>query len=346
MMARVADGHTTVIGRPELDSEIYGDAGVPVSVRWIEGRWAVTGLGDDPAVKDAGIAIGDVLTAVDGQPVEAREERLRRTLTASTEWGLRDRLRRALLGGPAGSEATLTLTGKNGASHEARLQRDKKYRWFNPPPVGETVRLLPGNLGYVDLTRLTVEEIDGMFEKLKDTRGIIFDMRGYPRGVFPFLAPRLNTRNARNAAVFRRSQVSAFSLDEGDSGFYFSQPIPETEKPKYTGKTVMLIDERAISQAEHTGLFLEAANGTKFVGTPTAGANGDVTSFTLPGGIRAGFTGHDVRHADGRQLQRVGLVPDVQVAPTIEGLRAGKDEVLDRAVEFLNQELAGAAGSP
>src|ERR1700690_4333523 len=74
-------------------------------------------------------------------------------------------------------------------------------------------------------------------------------------------------------------------------------------------KTVMLIDQRTMSQAEHTGLFFEAANGTKFIGSPTAGANGDVTSVCLPGNICVLFTGHDVRHADGRQLQRVGRLP-------------------------------------
>ena len=46
----------------------------------------------------------------------------------------------------------------------------------------------------------------------------------------------------------------------------------------------MLIDERAVSQSEHTGLFFEAANGMTFIGTPTMGANGDITSLTLPGG--------------------------------------------------------------
>ena len=73
----------------------------------------------------------------------------------------------------------------------------------------------------------------------------------------------------------------------------------------------MLIDERAISQAEHTGLFFKAANNTTFVGSSTIGANGDVTTFLLPGGLRVSFTGHDVRWPDGRQLQRIGLVPDV-----------------------------------
>jgi C-terminal processing protease CtpA/Prc len=102
----------------------------------------------------------------------------------------------------------------------------------------------------------------------------------------------------------------------------------------------MLIDERTQSQAEHTGLFLEAANGTKFVGTPTAGANGDVTTLVLPGGLSMSFSGHSIRHADGRQLQRVGLVPDLLVKPTIAGIRAGRDEVLERALAWVAQTTA------
>jgi C-terminal processing protease CtpA/Prc len=97
----------------------------------------------------------------------------------------------------------------------------------------------------------------------------------------------------------------------------------------------MLIDERTQSQAEHTGLFFEVANGTMFVGTPTSGTNGDITSFVLPGDIGVTFTGQGVRHADGRQLQRVGLQPHVLVAPTIEGIRAGRDEVLEAALVYL-----------
>lgn len=75
-------------------------------------------------------------------------------------------------------------------------------------------------------------------------------------------------------------------------------------------------------KSERSGLFYKAANG-------------DVTSFSVPGGIHIGFSGHDVRWPDGRQLQRVGLTPDVLVSPTIAGIRAGKHEVLDRAIPYL-----------
>ena len=99
----------------------------------------------------------------------------------------------------------------------------------------------------------------------------------------------------------------------------------------------MLIDERAISQSEHSGLFYRAANGTVFIGSPTTGANGDVTFFFAPGGIRINFSGHDVRWPDGKQLQRVGLLPDIEVRPTIEGIRGGRDEVLERAIAYVEQ---------
>jgi len=102
---------------------------------------------------------------------------------------------------------------------------------------------------------------------------------------------------------------------------------------------VLLIDERTISQAEHSGLFFEAANGTKFIGSPTEGANGDVTNLSVPGGIYVRFSGQGVWHSDGRQLQRLGLQPEVEVRPTLAGIRAGKDEVLDKAVQYLQQSL-------
>jgi C-terminal processing protease CtpA/Prc len=181
---------------------------------------------------------------------------------------------------------------------------------------------------------LESQQVDEMFDKFRDTATIIMDMRGYPRGTAWSIAPRLATEQQMVAAQFRRNLVRATPGEESISSLYFEQRIPRTDKPRYAGKTVMLIDENAISQSEHSGLFYKTANGTTLIGSPTTGANGDVTFFIAPGNIRVNFSGHDVRWPDGRQLQRVGLQPDIHVRPTIAGIRAGKDEVLDRAIEF------------
>jgi C-terminal processing protease CtpA/Prc len=180
-----------------------------------------------------------------------------------------------------------------------------------------------------------------MFEKLKETRGIIFDMRGYP--VVPvawYIARRLNTKKARLAA-FQLPLVSGESNAEfasnAEARFAFLQSLRTTDKPIYPGKTLMLIDERTQSAAEHTGLFFKAACGITFIGSHNSGANGDVTALVLPGNLTVMFTGHDVRHAEGRQLQRIGLVPYVEVAATIQGVRDGRDEVLERAIRLLQE---------
>ena len=177
-----------------------------------------------------------------------------------------------------------------------------------------------------------------MFEKFKDCPAIIFDDRGYPHGTAWQIAPRLTEKTDVTAAMFKRHDPMSPDLPNGEPSqtvTTFLQRLPRTHKARYHGRTVMLIDERTMSQAEHTGLFFEAANGTKFIGSPTQGANGDVTYLSVPGGIYVRFSGQGVWHADGRQLQRMGLQPIVEVRPTLAGIRAGKDEVLDRAIEYL-----------
>ena len=47
------------------------------------------------------------------------------------------------------------------------------------------------------------------------------------------------------------------------------------------------------------------------------------------------MSGVGVSHLDGTQLQRIGVQPDIVVQPTVDGTRAGRDEVLERAVRYL-----------
>jgi C-terminal processing protease CtpA/Prc len=343
MVARLHDSHGFLFSTVLRD--YFGVATGPVVLRFVEGVPVVTRLLDEGAAKAAGVEVGDVVVSIDGERVEDRIARWSKYISASTPQWLSVRLAQRLLSGPEGSTATVVVRDGAGHEREVKLPRHASYYGaYESERTGDVVRLLPGNIGYADLDRLPPSGVDEMFEKFKNTRAIIFDMRGYPKGTAWVIAPRLTERTGVVGAVFyRRNPIypegANGDLLDQDLTFTFSQALPTTTKWRYTGKTVMLIDERALSQAEHTGLFFEAANGTKFVGSPTGGANGDVTNFFVPGGIRISFSGQGVRHADGRQLQRKGLAPDVDVRPTIAGIRAGRDEVLDKAIEYLEHEL-------
>jgi len=46
-----------------------------------------------------------------------------------------------------------------------------------------------------------------------------------------------------------------------------------------------------------------------------------VSAITLPGNIATMISGLGVYYPDGRETQRVGIVPDVEVKPTVQGIR-------------------------
>jgi C-terminal processing protease CtpA/Prc len=106
----------------------------------------------------------------------------------------------------------------------------------------------------------------------------------------------------------------------------------------YKGKVIILINEITQSQAEYTTMALRKAPFATVIGSTTAGADGDVSQFFLPGGISTMISGIGVYYPDGKETQRVGIVPDIEVKPTINGIRLRKDELLDKAIELINKQ--------
>ena len=100
---------------------------------------------------------------------------------------------------------------------------------------------------------------------------------------------------------------------------------------------VVLVNRWTQSAAEHTALFLKSSFGERaiIVGEPSAGANGTITYAYLPGGVTVSFTGMGVNWPNGDKLQRQGIVPHIVARPTIQGIREGRDEVLDVGIAHL-----------
>ncbi|MEO8962926.1 MAG: S41 family peptidase [Ginsengibacter sp.] len=106
----------------------------------------------------------------------------------------------------------------------------------------------------------------------------------------------------------------------------------------YRGKLIVLVNELSQSQAEYTAMAFRAGSNTTIIGSTTAGADGNVSTIFLPGGLRTMISGIGVYYPNGDRTQRVGIVPDKEVTPTVEGIRAGKDELLEKAIEIINGE--------
>ena len=336
------DSHAGVRNASAAMEKLYGFQ-TPAFVTYLENQSVVRKVLDDKAP----VKVGDVVLTIDGAPVEKRLAYLSRYIGASTPQSLMLRVHSLLLAGPKDSKVKLRVRGPNGKERDVELTRsiapnDPKY-YAAMNRTGPVMKLLPQGYGYVDLGRLEVGEVDKMFQTIKTAPAVIFDMRGYPTGSAWEIAPRLTEKKNVIAALFSRSLLDPSSLTSSDyadhANYSAAQKLPDAKGSVYQGKVVTLINEEAISRAEHACLFFEAATDVTFVGTPTQGANGDVTLMVLPGNLPISFSGHDIRHADGRQLQRLGIQPHIRVAPTIRGIVAGRDEILDAAVKHLQRTL-------
>src|SRR5690606_28857522 len=105
---------------------------------------------------------------------------------------------------------------------------------------------------------------------------------------------------------------------------------------KYNGKLAVLVNENSQSQSEYTAMAFRAAKAT-IIGSTTAGADGNVSTILLPGGLSIVISVIGVYYPDGVYTQRTRIVPDIYIEPTIEGIKNGRDEVLEKAIEVINQ---------
>lgn len=114
--------------------------------------------------------------------------------------------------------------------------------------------------------------------------------------------------------------------------------VGKINKDNYKGKVVILLDETSQSQSEYTAMAIQSGNQATIIGSQTAGADGNVSEITLPGGLETFISGIGVYYPDGKQTQRIGIAPGIVVSPTIQGLKYGKDEVLDRAIKYIKEQ--------
>ena len=330
LTTRLRDTHVGA-GSPLLATTL-GNRFPAFEARSIEGKVVIWRFGPSAPADGGGLRVGDVITHIDGETVAAR----------------RDLAKYVAAGNPATLERKLVqliLRGRND-SVSYTLERDGKtltVRVAMPPvptsapaprtyPVTELAKVLPNStIGYINMGDLNSTQVDSAFAIVKNTTGIVMDVRNYPRGTMYQFAMLFNS-GARPFAKFT-------SPDPTYPGqFVWRSPVlagrfGNTEY--YRGRIAILVDERTQSHAEFSVMALRTAPENKVIGSQTAGADGNITRFSLPGGISTLFTGLGVYYPDGRETQRVGIVPDIEVRPTLAGFRAGRDEVLERALEYI-----------
>ncbi|MNG01065.1 Peptidase family S41 [compost metagenome] len=167
-------------------------------------------------------------------------------------------------------------------------------------------------------------------DKLFHTKAIVFDMRNYPNGTNYEISKYLNSKETPFAKYTYPDLTypGRFIWTESDAC--------GSDNPNYyRGRVIVLVNEYSISQSEWATMSFQTAANTTVIGSQTAGADGNVCHIDFVKDYEAPFSGVGVYYPDGKETQRIGIIPDIEVKPTIIGIQQGRDEVLERAIQFI-----------
>lgn len=316
---------------------LFGQRMLPVWPLQAEGRLFV-GYSGDSALKR-----GDEVVAIDGEPISERLELLREYASRSNEASLRQALRfYGLCTRRDTAEVVRRRAGACDTLRVATVPYGSVSPIYDPAQLAQPpFRLLTDSVGYIYAGTFSREHLAEVGQTLPRTRALIIDLRTYPQNM-DFTLTALISQSLRTEPVVAWQMVHPTLALPGlffrqEQWLYegFEEGAERCTQP-YKGRVILLVDEITQSNPEFQAMALQSCPQTLTIGSPTSGADGDIVWIPLPGQLTS-FSGVGTLYPDGTQTQTVGVRLDIEVLPTAEGLQAGRDEVLERALELARQ---------
>lgn len=344
----------------------FGAYKAKASIFNIDGQIVIAGREDKSPLK-----IGDIVVAIDGTTIEKIIEECNKYISVSDKNRFTNAFDYYLL------RSTKEIAEIEVIKNDEKLTLNVPCYYnsnYDVKRLGQDEKsglVIDKKIGYINISTLKGGDLDKLMKKFKGTEGLIIDARfdnakmseyikfiNYPIG--EYIKPESSeyqqfyASNSFEPGKFIKSTSNSsgrgFIEEQLDTGFdsitfskIFDNGIIRTISGKvknryqYNGKVIILMNECTQSYLETMVMsFMDAPNAT-VIGTPSAGANGNVINITLPGGIQTSISGLAVTYMDGSQTQRIGLKPDITVKQTVKGIAESRDEVIEKAIELITK---------
>ncbi len=328
--AHLKDGHVYV-SSPLTLQESFAP---PIQWEWIENKLVIT------SVLSSGlfdISPGTIVSSVNGISPQKWFENIEQNISAPSAGWRKHRSGTLALYGREGSELVLKINKPDETSETISLKRTLSIpSYHNALTRPDAVKELDEGIYYLNLDVIQDKAINDLLPQLTKAKGIICDLRGYPKSSPQFIKHLLSEKDTSSSWM----QIPRIIYPDREkiTGYQKTGWLLAPETPSISAKVVFITDGSAISYAESYLSFIKDYKLAVIVGQPTAGTNGNVNPFTLPGGYTISWTGMKVLKHDGTQHHGIGVIPDVYVEKTIAGVREGRDEFLEKALEIVRSK--------
>ena len=318
-LSELNDPYTVFIEPPARDEERdslrgnFGGIGANI-MRNEAGEVVLDPIPDNPA-EAAGILPGDVLLAVDGLAIDAEM-----TVEAIAQ----------LIRGE--KETTVTLTVRHPSASDAvdiSIVRDD----ILIPSVSYRILASDRTIGYIQLSRFSGEssnEVRDAVRNLRDqgARSLILDLRQNGGGLLDAAVDVADHFIQGGPVIYQQSKGEEERLYEA-SAETIAGDMP----------LVVLVDGGTASSSEILAGALQDRDRAVLVGSRTFGKGSVQLVYDLSDGSSVHVTSSRWFTPDHHQIDQQGLEPNIPVEITQEAIDDGRDVVLDRAVEYIQNGM-------
>ncbi|AKD05405.1 S41 family peptidase [Pontibacter korlensis] len=329
LVVKIDDSHGYFTSK--LIQEHFGLKQIPAAFKIIDDKVVIAGVYDDSLAALNDIRTGDVISKVEGvETAEVLKQNLRYVNGANYNSKLRYAFSKVLNGS---SDSVQVQIARGGETKVRKLARYSFDQFKHNGNRGKSWELKEDNIGYVNLGSIDGKELTNALNSLVSTKAIIIDLRNYPKEFYGYHFK--NFLGAKSAVVAKQAKP-----DLKHPGKYtLSDQEWSTLESKYKGRVALLVDESTQSRAEYTAIWIQNGYNVTTIGSQTAGAGGMMIPQEFVGGYKTYFTSSAIFYPDMTPLHREGVKIDIEVKPTTQGIVDGKDEVLEKAIEFINKNI-------
>ncbi len=342
------NGETNILTLGKDDTQMkllieeFGDNFLPVKLMTVENQPVVAAVGKE----DCSFMIGDIILKLNDVNINEVIQQRKEYIPIPNEEKQARIYPYLLTSKSKEMEVTILRNGKEKTVSATGSIENYSFCYLTPEYQKQEsflYQISEDNIGIINLKNSPERGIKEMMRDLEDTDGLIIDLR---QGVNPNLGIDLVNlcqyfcEDYQTAAQlikptqsFPGSYVSDFIMSGSTDSerkisgkYYYSNPV------------MILTDETVVSSEEYAIMLMRTGKNVIVMGGETLGADGNIAYLPLPGNLQITFSSLGIYGPNKEQVQRTGLTPDIEVHPTIEGIREGRDELMEAAVKYIKEQ--------